>query len=112
MDKDLTVISNAVHVTVVHRNPSELRSSIASCDKVDDIWWINRVKVEPPDSRRRGIGSRLLQRLVKEAVAYGGPIRVCPGGYMLDPEDQNRFYEKNGFHWNVNRQYMEYVENG
>ena len=66
-----------------------------------DEWWINRAVINGPygkEPRGKGVGSRLLQAALAKAVEMGATcVRVCPGGYNSTPEQQQRFYEKNGF---------------
>lgn len=72
--------------------------SSASADRIkDDAWWIPRVFVHPKH-RGQGVGSSLLQELVKRCLEQGPDrIEVAPGGYESDPERQRNFYTKNGF---------------
>lgn len=61
-----------------------------------DDWWVARAIVQGP--RSKGIGSTLLQAALAKAVEMGArTVRVVPGGYGADPDDQEHFYERNGF---------------
>jgi GNAT superfamily N-acetyltransferase len=76
------------------------RPSTVGIDNVENhTWWISRVLVGDPNDRRKGIGSILLQRAIKEVLKRDpkANIIVEPGGYDLKTEDQIRFYKKNGF---------------
>lgn len=62
-------------------------------------WYVNRVRVEPPGIRGRGIGGRLLERLkaVLRENTEDYLLVVDPGGYGEDPDRQRAFYAKHGF---------------
>jgi GNAT superfamily N-acetyltransferase len=62
-------------------------------------WWVARAIVQgSPEVRGKGIGSTLLNLALEKAVSMGATkVHVVPGGYGANPEDQQRFYEKNGF---------------
>lgn len=66
---------------------------------IDGIWYVNRVLVQPQELRGRGIGTRLLQTLIRELRDKAGAVLlvVDPGGYAGDTARQRRFYKKNGF---------------
>ena len=72
--------------------------SVANADNLmDGRWWISRVNVQD-NLRGLGIGSTLLNRMIKEILTYGETdIIVAPGGYNQDTNKQFHFYEKNGF---------------
>lgn len=76
------------------------KSSVADANQYpfeDDVWWVSRVLVYHK-TRGKGLGSRLLQRLVEEVRGYGAKaVVVAPGGYGANHNKQIRFYEKNGF---------------
>ena len=62
-----------------------------------DVWWVARVLVQAK-GRGKGLGSRLLQRLVQEIKGTGAKaVIVAPGGYNANYNRQVNFYEKNGF---------------
>ena len=66
---------------------------------VDGVWYVNRVLVQPQELRGRGIGTRLLQTLIRELREKAGAevLVVDPGGYDGDTDRQRRFYKKSGF---------------
>lgn len=69
-----------------------------SCDmiKIGDDWLVTRVIVKGP--RGKGIGTKLLQAALQEALRLGAKrVIVAPGGYEGDTERQVRFYTNNGF---------------
>lgn len=62
-------------------------------------WWVSRVIVRLDAMRGKGIGSVVLQRMLRE-IAENSAIKrvvVAPGGYGASPKKQARFYRKNGF---------------
>lgn len=93
----MDVITSGNNVTVIWRGNNIHQRGTASADLIGDIWWINRVLVQPPEARRKGIGSLMLTELIQAVSRQGGALKVCPGGYYQDKEDQFKFYEKNGF---------------
>jgi GNAT superfamily N-acetyltransferase len=70
----------------------------AEASLVGEKWWVNRVVVDPPTERGKGLGGRLLEAL-KGAVrgAGGRTIFVSPGGYNGNVRAQKRFYRGHGF---------------
>jgi len=75
-----------------------ISSASASYIPGEDYWFINRVLVKPENERGKGIGSELLQLLIKEIKKHGGKkIIVTPGGYDNKTKKQFNFYRKNGF---------------
>lgn len=61
-------------------------------------WLICRVLVNPPDQRNKGIGTKLLDKLIRAIKKQGGKeVLVAPGGYSSDLKAQKRFYTKFGF---------------
>jgi GNAT superfamily N-acetyltransferase len=74
------------------------RGTIDAQHESEGIWWITRALVQPKKCCNQGIGSIMLQMLIKELKKYGAKkILVTPGGYDQETEKQFRFYEKNGF---------------
>lgn len=61
-------------------------------------WYVTRVVVRDPAQRGRGLGERMVKRLL-EAIRRQGPavVLVEPGGYAADLERQRAFYAKCGF---------------
>jgi hypothetical protein len=80
------------------------RASVGSASRIDDTWWVDRVKVHDLE-KRKGLGSGIVGRLQAALVGrYGAMsprpdlvLRVCPGGYNEDPEVQKAFYASCGF---------------
>lgn len=73
--------------------------SVASADYIENgQWWISRVSVFKLH-RNKGLGSKLLQQVIKEVIdCKGTSIIVAPGGYEPGNEEkQFNFYKKNGF---------------
>jgi len=65
---------------------------------MSDHWFINRVLVQPVEIRSKGIGSFLLQTLIREIKKTDiKRIIVAPGGYAEDLSKQKKFYKENGF---------------
>lgn len=84
-------------VSVFEEHPDDLRPSVASADRIDDVWWISRVLVQP-NQRGRGVGTKLLKALIEECRKQGGrEMQVSPGGYNSDPIRQRAFYVRAGF---------------
>jgi GNAT superfamily N-acetyltransferase len=72
--------------------------AVAEATEMGDHWYVNRVLVQPKEMRSKGIGSLLLQTLVKEIRKDSTKrIIVTPGGYATELEKQQNFYKKNGF---------------
>lgn len=95
---DIRCVSTPLNVSVF---TYELcRSSVADANQYpleDDVWWISRVLVHHK-ARGKGLGSQLLQRLIKEIKSYRAKaIVVAPGGYNANHNKQINFYTKNGF---------------
>jgi len=82
-------------VIVVHDGAA---SSTASANRgLDEEWWVVRVKVDEAH-RGKGVGTRVLQRLVALVREAGvRKLHVSPGGYNSDPEELRAFYRRNGF---------------
>ena len=106
-----------MRVSVIHNNSINISKpnspelgfglSVASADKIGDIWHISRVNVHRA-VRGQGLGSKMLQRIIHEVKLHEVKcnIIVHPGGYNEDPERQFAFYKKNGF---VERERGEYI---
>lgn len=74
------------------------RGTIDAQQENEGVWWITRALVQPKECCNHGIGSTMLQMLIKELKKYGTKkILVTPGGYNQETERQFHFYEKNGF---------------
>ncbi len=98
-EKEVMVISRPQGVSVLYRG-SMRQAAVASIDNVGDgSWWVSRVLVSTREIRRKGIGSELLQRAIKEVLKYEPKARIIvePGGYDMDTQSQTNFYRKNGF---------------
>lgn len=94
----INAITSDDTVTVFRTSENSNHSSTASANFVGNYWFINRVLVNPKSHRGQGIGSQLLQTLIKEIKKINDiKIIVTPGGYENDQERQNNFYTKNGF---------------
>jgi len=102
-ESDLIVNSQrqSVSVSIMGSSVASIsRPSTASIDNVEgNTWWVSRVLVGERDDRRKGIGSMLLQRAIKEVLKRDpkANIIVEPGGYDMKTNDQINFYKKNGF---------------
>jgi GNAT superfamily N-acetyltransferase len=62
-------------------------------------WYLNRVLVGSPEMRGKGLGSKLVARLL-EVLCEREDFRaliVEPGGYGSDPAQLQRFYLRCGF---------------
>jgi GNAT superfamily N-acetyltransferase len=97
---DLAVHASFGCITVSWRDPENLlcRGTVDLSTFEEGEWWVNRALVQGPNTRGRGMGSRLLQTALREAVVQGARrVLVTPGGYGENPESQARFYIKNGF---------------
>lgn len=93
--RKLTVNSSLQHCSISIIIDNKL--SIAQADNINGTWWISRVNVNQLQ-RNKGIGSLLLNNLIKEILKLGDfKIVVCPGGYNENIEQQYNFYIKNGF---------------
>lgn len=94
------MLTNSIGARVISR-------AVASADYMahEEWWWIGRVLVQRDKERGKGIGSLILQRLLKTATTALtsdslNPVPhvvVAPGGYSDDLEGQMRFYRRNGF---------------
>lgn len=94
----IKIASTKESVSVYDADENNFYSSTASADFIADHWFINRVLVNPKSHRGKGIGTQLLQTLIKEIRKHdNNKIIVTPGGYENDQERQNNFYLKNGF---------------
>lgn len=70
----------------------------AEASNLGDVWYVNRVLVQPPKCRGKGIGGVLIEALKEAVKSVGGKILVVtPGGYNAEPEDQVNFYKQHGF---------------
>jgi GNAT superfamily N-acetyltransferase len=70
----------------------------AEASLVGEEWWVNRVVVEPPTERGKGLGGRLLEALKGVVREAGGrTLFVSPGGYNGNVRAQRRFYRRHGF---------------
>lgn len=76
--------------------------STASASRIDNIWWVDRVKVAECD-QGKGIGRTLVKMLQVSLVENHDPsegrlvAQVCPGGYDTPPDIQRDFYLSCGF---------------
>jgi GNAT superfamily N-acetyltransferase len=62
------------------------------------IWYLNRVLIRKPESRRKGLGSLMVKRLQEELRKTDcTKLIVEPGGYGSVPEELRIFYERCGF---------------
>jgi len=94
----LGVASNSQSISVYLEGKTSYDLSSASASFMGDHWYINRIIVNPKTERGKGIGSRLLQKLIEEVIIQkGNKIIVTPGGYDMNREKQFNFYFKNGF---------------
>ncbi len=101
---ELTVHSSSTYVAISdaavlsasrYRRPAIAESNPWPME--EGIWWINHILV-PEADHGKGIGSRLLQRMLVELRSKGvKAVIVAPGGYNSNPKDQFNFYRKNGF---------------
>lgn len=101
--------SGSLSVMLTNSDGARVRSrAAASADFMahENWWWIGRVLVVKDEDRGKGVGSLILQRLLKEIttslIAEAGNIVVphavvAPGGYSDNIDGQMRFYLKNGF---------------
>lgn len=99
-NEDLTAIATEEHVAVVWRPDSWPRErGVAEASRMPEgFWYVNRVLVEPLGRRSKGLGSRMLQRLLAETRRFGpADVVVDPGGYGMNVARQRKFYRKNGF---------------
>lgn len=92
----MNIFASPTHVSVSVRHG--YRASIAEADEVKPgHWWIARVFIQECH-RGQGLGSRLLQELIRNCTEQGARfIEVVPGGYDSDPVRQRAFYLQNGF---------------
>jgi GNAT superfamily N-acetyltransferase len=102
-DSELRCMITSSHICVMHVSSGSRfpRPSVAEAGPFlglgDRVWWISRVLVQP-HARGKGLGSRLLARLVLAIKEAGGSaVVVAPGGYNANYNRQVRFYEVNGF---------------
>jgi N-acetylglutamate synthase-like GNAT family acetyltransferase len=76
----------------------ERGTASADATSKPEQWSVSRVLIEPPESRNKGIGGKLLEMLKQEVKDIGiKELIVCPGGYDADQVKQINFYEKHGF---------------
>jgi len=95
----LKCVSSERNISVFYQDASSHRTSVAEANpfQSETIWWISRVLVQPA-LRGKGLGTRLLRRLIKEIQKQGAEaIIVAPGGYNANHNKQINFYVKNGF---------------
>jgi GNAT superfamily N-acetyltransferase len=70
----------------------------AEASMLENVWWVNRVVVNPPSARGHGLGSQLIEALKAAVLKMGGKeLMVCPGGYAGNVNKQKRFYKHHGF---------------
>lgn len=95
----------AIYVTLQDR-ADPTNTGVANATPMEDhkqiygqgAWYLNRIKLEKPDQRNRGQGSRMLHHLKAEIIHRGGrKLIVNPGGYDSDPDRLIRFYLSNNF---------------
>lgn len=93
-DPELLVSSTPQSVSLV----STCRQVAAGASNMGNgSWYLNRVIVKD-HNRGRGLGSKALQRVIKEVRQQGGTeIIVEPGGYGSDPARLRVFYGRHGF---------------
>lgn len=98
-EDDITSVVTTEHAAVVWGPDSWPRErGVAEASRMPEgYWYVNRVLVEPIGQRSKGLGSRLLQRLLVEVRRFGGAVVVDPGGYGMNTARQRNFYRKNGF---------------
>jgi GNAT superfamily N-acetyltransferase len=101
-EKDMIVISKKDEVSISHKLPNSIRASVVNIDYHTSMgfWWVSRMLIGDEKLRRKGIGSFLLQKAVKEVLRHDPTaiIIVEPGGSYGTREDiQIKFYMKNGF---------------
>ena len=102
-DADVRVTAGPMATSVMWVNPENIfDNGIAEASRYlpggDDHWYVNRVKVREPTSYGRGIGSYLLNALMKNLKSRGAvKVIVEPGGYGSDVGRLIPFYEKHGF---------------
>lgn len=93
----------SISVTLLAEIGAQRSLAVASADFMftDDygcVWWVSRVKVTDSGSRRKGYGSCVLSRLLRQIdTTLVRVALVAPGGYDLEEAAQRRFYERNGF---------------
>lgn len=72
--------------------------AVIECQLFGNYWQICRTLVTPESGRSKGIGSYVLNLLIKEInKEKNTKIFVFPGGYSDDKDKQFNFYKKNGF---------------
>jgi GNAT superfamily N-acetyltransferase len=77
--------------------PTMFINAVVEANLIGDIWWICRA-FSHKDLRGKGVGSKLLQLVIKEIRKQGGRyIYVTPGGYDGRKRKQFNFYIKGGF---------------
>jgi len=95
---EIQIISNEEVVEIFLPAKNSFNTSTASASFMGNHWFINRVLVNPQSDRGKGIGSKLLQVLIKEIKKQNNKkIIVTPGGYINNTKQQINFYVKNGF---------------
>lgn len=97
-EKNIFVNSKSDGVSITYRSAVNIRSSVASIDRVEDHdWWVSRVLVNEP--RGQGLGSLLLKKALSEVFKHDPEARITvePGGYGQNIKQQKNFYRKNGF---------------
>jgi predicted GNAT family N-acyltransferase len=93
------VAKSGLSISVNWFDEKDIRNrAVAEATEMGSHWFINRVLVQPEEIRSNGIGSMLLQILIKEIKKTGNKqIIVTPGGYAMNQKKQQNFYKKNGF---------------
>jgi GNAT superfamily N-acetyltransferase len=91
----------SISVTLMGEEPLGRPHVSASCARLTEMtWWVSRVVVQPREARGHGLGSRALQLLLdafRGEAWPGSELKVSPGGYDNNIEEQTHFYVKNGF---------------
>ncbi len=95
----LKCVSSEQNISVFYQAGASHRTSVAEANPFQSrtVWWVSRVLVQP-GLRGKGLGTKMLQRLIKEIQKKGAEaILVAPGGYNSNINKQINFYTKNGF---------------
>jgi GNAT superfamily N-acetyltransferase len=104
MPPDIKRVYNKTHTTFYEGyasatfiGPTVFINAVVEASLIGDIWWISRA-FSHKDLRGKGVGSKLLQLVIKEIKKQGGRyIYVTPGGYDGKKRKQFNFYIKGGF---------------